>query len=124
MSEQAIPADTPGGEAVRAKRPDVTARHNARKEIHEQCVMCSLPGRLAPDWPPISRAILVDNLERQIRSTSEIIVRGSLLVNDVLLHCACVWNCERGGAHDIRTGSQSIGIQTMRRRRKKGVVSW
>jgi hypothetical protein len=72
---------------VGAKRPDVTARHNRRKNEVEQCVKCSLPGRLAPDWPPILRDILIDNLERQIRSTSEIIVRGSLLVNDVLLHC-------------------------------------
>ena len=53
----------------------------------EQCVKCALPGRLAPDWSPILRSILIDNLERQICSTSEIIVRGSLLVNDVLLHC-------------------------------------
>jgi len=37
-------------EVVRAKRPDVTARHNRRKELVEQCVKCSLPGRLAPVW--------------------------------------------------------------------------
>jgi hypothetical protein len=43
--------------------------------------------RFLVDWPPILRDILIDNLERQIRSTSEIIVRGSLIVNDVLLHC-------------------------------------
>ena len=72
---------------IGVKRPDVTARHNLRKTLVEQCVKCALPGRLAPDWPPILRAILIDNIERQIRSTSEIIVRGSLLVNDVLLHC-------------------------------------
>jgi len=85
MKTEAPPED----EAIKGgpKRPDVTARHNLRKTLVEQCVKCSLPGRLAPDWPPILRAILIDNLERQIRSTSEIIVRGSLLVNDVLHHC-------------------------------------
>ena len=69
------------------KRPDVAARHSRRKALVEQCVKCALSGRLAPDWDPRLRALLVDNLERQVRSTSEITVRGSLLVNEVLLHC-------------------------------------
>ena len=69
------------------KRPDVAARHSRRKTLVEQCVKCALSGRLAPAWDPRLRAVLMDNLERQVRSTSEITVRGSLLVNEVLLHC-------------------------------------
>jgi hypothetical protein len=32
-------------------------------------------------------SMMYDNLERQVLSTSEIVVIGSLLVNEVLLHC-------------------------------------
>ena len=79
--------ETPPPSKEKAKRPDVTARRNLRKTLVEQCVKCALSGRLAPDWDPSLRALLMDNLERQIRSTSEITVRGSLLANEVLLHC-------------------------------------
>ena len=70
----------------KAKRPDVTARKNLHKNLVEPYVKCALPGRLAPDWPPIVRDVFNDNLERQILSTPEIVVRGSLLVNEVLPH--------------------------------------
>ena len=79
--------ETPPPSKEKVKRPDVTARRNLRKTLVEQCVKCALSGRLAPDWDPSLRALLMDNLERQVRSTSEITVRGSLLANEVLLHC-------------------------------------
>lgn len=69
------------------KRPDVSARRSHRKTLAEQCVKCALPSRLAPAWDPCLRAILQDQIERQVLSTSEITVRGSLLVNEVLLQC-------------------------------------
>ena len=69
------------------KRPDVSARRSQRKNLAEQCVKCALSGRLAPAWDPDLKAILQDQIEGQVLRTSEIIVRGSLLVNEVLLHC-------------------------------------
>ena len=51
----------------------------------EKCVKCALPDPLAFDWPPIVIDAFTDNLERQILSTSEIVVRGSRLVNEMLL---------------------------------------
>lgn len=69
------------------KRPDVSARRSQRKNLAEQCVKCALSGRLAPAWDLDLKAILQDQIECQVLSTSEIIVRGSLLVNEVLLHC-------------------------------------
>jgi len=47
--------------------------------------MCKvLSKRLAPGWHPTVKTVLLETLEGQIRSTSEIVVRGSLLVNEVL----------------------------------------
>lgn len=69
------------------RRPDVSARRCLRKTLVEQCVKCALSERLAPSWDPKTRALLRDAIERQVRSTSEITVRGSLLVNEVLLQC-------------------------------------
>ena len=73
--------------ANKIKRPDVSNRLSERKTLVEQCVKCALPSRLAPAWDPRLRAILQDEIERQVLSTSEITVRGSFLVNEVLLHC-------------------------------------
>ena len=82
-ADDSSPAEAEGG----IRRPDVSARLRQRKTLVEQCVKSSLSSRLAPSWDVPLRDILVDNIERQIRSTSEITVRGSLLVNEVLLHC-------------------------------------
>ena len=46
MNEQAIPADTPGGEVVRAKRPDVTARHNASDSIFQFLLLRRRPSSM------------------------------------------------------------------------------
>lgn len=73
--------------ADKCHRPDVSARLKLRKTLVEQCVKCALPSRLAPSWDSTLRDILLDNVERQVRSTSEITVRGSLIVNEVLLQC-------------------------------------
>lgn len=74
-------------DAKKIERPDVSERIRRRKTLVEQCVKCTLPTRLAPGWDSKARDSLRDNLERQIQGVSEITVRGSLLVNEVLLHC-------------------------------------
>ena len=68
-------------------RPDVAARLTNRHKLIESCHKSSLGTRLAPDWEPAHRATLLTLLQEQIQSTSEIIVRGSFIVNEVILTC-------------------------------------
>ena len=52
-----------------------------------QCVKASLSGRLAPGLDEYERLVITSVLQKQIQSISEMTVRGSLIVNEVLLYC-------------------------------------
>lgn len=79
------PSATDQDDAV--KRPDVADRLRERKTLAEQCVKASLSQRLASGWHGKVREILIDVLQDQIKTVSEIVVRGSLIVNEVILQC-------------------------------------
>ena len=68
-----------------SKRPDVAKRLLERKKIIETCQKASLTGRVCPEWNPTDRDVFLSLLRTQVRSVSEITVRGSLIVNEVVL---------------------------------------
>ena len=70
--------------STKAKRPD-RAKHLAiRRTLIETCHKTSLGTRLGPEWEKAHRDVLVEMLKRQVRSVSEITVRGSFVVNSVI----------------------------------------
>ncbi|GAB5034767.1 Hypothetical protein NocV09_02100720 [Nannochloropsis oceanica] len=117
---------SPSTETAKATRPDVAERKELQETLEMQCVKCCLSKRLAPGWHPTVKTVLLETLERQIRSTSEIVVRGSLLVNEVLQYVSRDGNgarnilrvyrsMVRGEArpHDLRFGQPRQDMRTL-----------
>jgi hypothetical protein len=74
----------------RIKRPDRAQRLQERKNLENSVIKCSLAGRLSANvrhWTPDARAVMVQLLDEQVESLSQMIVRGSMVANEVLLTC-------------------------------------
>ena len=71
---------------TKATRPDVVERRQLRKEIVETVVPASLPGRLGVGWSPECRALLREEVDKWVLSTSKITHRLSIIFNRLLLH--------------------------------------
>ena len=78
------------GEANKVRRPDVSLRKQERKNLVSSVAKASLRGRLCQDdrhWTPEARDILLQLLDAQVERLSQMVVRGSMVANEVLLVC-------------------------------------
>jgi hypothetical protein len=78
------------GEAKKIRRPDVSQRKQERKNLESSVVKASLRGRLCKDdrhWTPEARDTLLQLLDAQVESLSQMVVRGSMVANEVLQVC-------------------------------------
>ena len=72
----------------KTRRPDVSKRRAERLSLDTSCVKASLSGLLASDerfWNSEQRRVLLDVLEEQVESLSKMVVRGSMVANEVIL---------------------------------------
>ena len=81
--------ETDGG-AKKIRRPDFSQRKKERKNLESSVVKASLRGRLCKDerhWTPEARDTMLQLLDAQVESLSQMVVRGSMVANEVLLVC-------------------------------------
>lgn len=71
----------------KAKRPDVRERLLERKNVSNTVVKTTLNSRLCPKWSVDGKMVFQNELNKWIKSTSEIVYRGGLIWNRLLLHC-------------------------------------
>lgn len=72
------------------KRTDVSRRKQERKNLESSVIKCSLSGRFCQDaryWTPEARSVMLQILDEQVESLSQMMVRGSMVANEVLLTC-------------------------------------
>lgn len=74
----------------KVKRADVAKRKQERKGLQSSVIKCSLSGRFCQDarnWTPEAREAMLQILDEQVESLSQMMVRGSMVANEVLLTC-------------------------------------
>jgi hypothetical protein len=79
-----------GGAERKVRRLDVSRRKQERKNLNSSVIKCSLSGRFCQDarhWTPEARAVMLRILDKQVESLSQMMVRGSMVANEVLLTC-------------------------------------
>lgn len=74
----------------KVKRPDVAQRKKNRKNLQTSVTKASLAGRFCQDgryWTTEARATMIRVLDEQVEKLSQMVVRGSMVANEVLLTC-------------------------------------
>jgi hypothetical protein len=74
----------------KVKRPDVAQRLQDRKGLDSSVIKASLSGRFCQfghHWSAEARATMLQILDEQVQNLSQMVVRGSMVANEVLLTC-------------------------------------
>lgn len=77
-------------EGNKVRRLDVSRRKQARKNLTTSVLKLSLNGRFCQDsqyWTLEAREVMLQLLDEQVESLSQMMVRGSMVANEVLLTC-------------------------------------
>lgn len=88
--DQETQQDDGVSEIKKVKRADVAKRKQERKGLQSSVIKCSLSGRFCQDarnWTPEAREAMLQVLAEQVESLSQMMVRGSMVANEVLLTC-------------------------------------